>query len=35
MGSLHNLQPGDPLWFGAERKKETLDEFFAKQLSPF
>jgi transposase len=30
-------QPGDgePVWFGAERKKETLDEFFEKQLSPF
>ena len=32
---VSNLQTGEPLWFGAERKKETLDEFFAKQLSPF
>lgn len=30
-----NLKTAEPLWFGAERKKETLDEFFAKQLSPF
>jgi transposase len=29
------LQTGEPLWFGSECKKETLDEFFAKQLSPF
>jgi transposase len=30
-----NLETAEPLWFGPERKKETLDEFFAKQLSPF
>lgn len=30
-----NLETGEPLWFGPERKKETLDEFFAKHLSPF
>jgi hypothetical protein len=23
-----NLETGEPLWFGEERKKETLDEFF-------
>jgi transposase len=23
-----NLETGEPLWFGGERKKETLDEFF-------
>jgi transposase len=32
---VSNLETGEPLWFGAERKKETLDEFFAQQLSPF
>ena len=32
---VSNLETGEPLWFGAERKKQTLDEFFAKQLSPF
>jgi len=30
-----NLESGEPLWFGRERKKETLDEFFAKHLSAF
>jgi transposase len=29
-----NLETGEPLWFGKERKKETLDEFFRTQLSP-
>jgi len=28
-----NLETGEPLWFGRERKKETLDEFFEKELS--
>lgn len=28
-----NLETGEPLWFGAERKEETLDEFFRSQLS--
>jgi transposase len=28
-----NLETGEPLWFGRERKKETLDEFFEKYLS--
>ena len=27
-----NLETGEPLWFGQERKKETLDEFFRTQL---
>jgi len=27
-----NLETGEPLWFGRERKKETLDEFFRSQL---
>jgi Transposase len=30
-----NLETGEPLWLGRERKKETLDEFFEKQLSAF
>jgi transposase len=30
-----NLETGEPLWFGREGKKETLDEFFEKQLSAF
>ena len=30
-----NLETGEPLWFGRERKKETLDEFFEQQLSAF
>jgi transposase len=29
---VSNLETGEPLWFGAERKKETLDEFFKTQL---
>jgi transposase len=28
-----NLETAEPLWFGRERKKETLDEFFRSQLS--
>src|ERR1700683_1384226 len=28
-----NLETGEPLWFGRERKKETLDEFFREELS--
>lgn len=27
-----NLETAEPLWFGKERKKETLDEFFHSQL---
>jgi transposase len=30
---VSNLQTGEPLWFGKERKKETLDEYFRTQLS--
>jgi transposase len=30
---VSNLETGEPLWFGTERKKETLDEFFCSQLS--
>src|SRR5262249_9929290 len=30
-----NLETGEPLGFGRERKKETLDEFFEKHLSAF
>jgi transposase len=32
---VSNLETGEPLWFGRERKQETLDEFFEKQLSAF
>ncbi len=28
-----NLETAEPLWFGRERKKETLDEFFQEELS--
>jgi transposase len=30
---VSNLETGEPLWFGAERKKETLDNFFLEELS--
>jgi transposase len=30
---VSNLESGEPLWFGEERKKETLDEFFARELN--
>ncbi len=30
---VSNLERREPLWFGAERKKEMLDEFFRTQLS--
>ena len=30
---VSNLKSREPLWFGGERKKETLDEFFRTQLS--
>jgi len=29
---VSNLETGEPLWFGQDRKQETLDEFFATQL---
>jgi len=32
---VSNLETGEPLWMGGERKKETLDEFFAQQVSAF
>lgn len=32
---VSNLESGEPLWFGMERKKETLDQFFETQLSAF
>jgi transposase len=32
---VSNLQTGEPLWVGPERKKETLDEFFSQQVSAF
>ena len=28
-----NLETAEPLWFGRERKKETLDGFFEAELS--
>jgi transposase len=31
---VSNLDTCEPLWFGRERKKETLDEFFQTELSP-
>ena len=30
---VSNLQAGEPLWFGRERKRETLDQFFENELS--
>ncbi len=30
---VSNLESGEPLWFGRERKKETLDQFFRGELS--
>ena len=30
---VSNLESREPLWLGAERKKETLDEFFRTELS--
>jgi transposase len=32
---VSNLDTGEPLWFGRERKKETLDQFFEQHLSGF
>ena len=31
---VSNLETSEPLWFGRERKKETLDAFFREELSP-
>lgn len=30
---VSNLETAEPLWFGAERKQETLDRFFGEELS--
>jgi len=30
---VSNLESGEPLWFGQDRKQETLDEFFRTQLT--
>lgn len=30
---VSNLETGEPVWFGRERRKETLDEFFRSQLT--
>jgi transposase len=30
---VSNLDSAEPVWFGRERKKETLDEFFEQELS--
>lgn len=30
---VSDLETGEPLWFGRERKKETLDAFFRNELS--
>ena len=30
---VSNLETAEPLWFGRERKKETLDQFFAEDLN--
>lgn len=30
---VSDLETGEPLWFGTERKKETLDRFFEKHLT--
>ena len=29
---VSNLETGEPLWFGSDRKKETLDRFFQSEL---
>ena len=31
---VSNLESGEPVWFGWERKQETLDQFFRQELSP-
>jgi transposase len=30
---VSNLETGEPVWFGQDRKQETLDEFFRTELS--
>ncbi len=31
---VSDLEAGEPLWAGRERKRETLDRFFAEYLPP-
>src|SRR6516164_9306725 len=31
---VSNLESGEPLWFGRERKQATLDQFFQQHLRP-
>jgi hypothetical protein len=31
---VSDLESGEPLWVGLERKQETLDQFFAEALPP-
>src|SRR6266481_4067484 len=31
---VSDLETGEPLWIGLERKRETLDQFFAEMLPP-
>jgi transposase len=33
--AVNNLDAAEPMWFGQERKKDILEEFFEKLLSPF
>ncbi len=30
---VSNLETGEPLWFGKDRKEETLDQYFQKELT--
>jgi len=32
---VSNLETGEPLWFGRDRKQETLDAFLGRELSQF
>jgi transposase len=32
---VSDLETGEPIWMGRERKQETLDRFFQEELSPF
>lgn len=32
---VSNLETGEPVWFGQDRKQETLDRFFREELSAF
>jgi transposase len=31
---VSDLESGEPIWMGRERKRETLDRFFAEALPP-